>query len=116
MKNLVANLGQTVNITEVTKIFYIFAFDMSSVEKTSTKEISLKFSPMTSVSSADKIYLVEISLATIGEHVQVQNTAAPIMYTSPVSNMTINQQHAEITQITLNLCLQHQRCKKPSTK
>ena len=72
---------------------------MSSVEQTSTKGISLKFPPMTSVSSTDKNNLVETPLATITEHVQVQNTAAPIMYTVPVFNIAVNQQQAEITQI-----------------
>ena len=72
---------------------------MSSVEQTSTKRISLKFLHMTSVPSTDKNNLFEISLAMITEHVQVQNTAAPIMYTVPVSNKAVNQQQAEITQI-----------------
>ena len=71
---------------------------MSSVEQTSTKGISLKFPPMTSVSSTDKNNL-EIPLATITERVQVQNTAAPFMYIVPVSNIAVNQQQAEITQI-----------------
>ena len=72
---------------------------MSSVEQTSTKGISLKFPPMTSVPSTDKNNLVETPLATITEHVQVRNTAASIMYTVPVSNIAVNQQQAEITQI-----------------
>ena len=72
---------------------------MSSVKQTSTKGISLKFPPMTPVPSSDKNNLVENALATITEHVQVQNTAAPIMYTVPVSNIPVNQQQAEITQI-----------------
>ena len=71
---------------------------MNPVEQTSTKGISLKFPPMTSVSS-DKNNHVETPLATITEHVQVQNAAAPIMYTVPVSNIAVNQQQAEITQI-----------------
>ena len=88
---------------------------MSSVEQTSAKGISLKFPPMTSVSSTDKNNL-EIPLATITERVQVQNTAAPFMYIVPVSNIAVNQQQAEITQIAPEPYLQHQRCKKPSTK
>ena len=63
---------------------------MSSVKQTSTKGISLKFPPMTPVPSTDKNNLVENPLATITEHVQVQNTAAPIMYTVPVSNIPVN--------------------------
>ena len=72
---------------------------MSSVEQTSTKGISLKFPPMTSVPSTDKNNFVEAPLATITEHVQVENTAAPIMYTFLDSNIAVNQQQAEITQI-----------------
>ena len=72
---------------------------MSSVEQTSTKGISLQFPPMISVPSTNKNNLVETPLVTITEHVQVQNTVAPIMSTVPVSNMAVNQQQAEITQI-----------------
>ena len=54
---------------------------------------------MTSVPSTDKNNLVETPLATTTEHVQVQNTAALIMNTVPVSNIAVNQQQAEITQI-----------------
>ena len=54
---------------------------------------------MTSVPSTDKKNLVETPLATITEHVQVQNTAVPIMYTVPVSNIAVTQPQAEITQI-----------------
>ena len=72
---------------------------MSSVEQTSTKGISLKFPSMTSVPSTDKNNLVETTLATITEHVQVKNTAAPIMYTVTVSNIAVTQQQAEISQI-----------------
>ena len=79
-------------------IFYI-CFDMSSIEQTSTKGIGLKFPPMTSVPSTDKKNLVEAPLVTITEHVQFQNTAAPFMYTVPVSNIAVNEQQAEITQI-----------------
>ena len=71
---------------------------MSSVEQASTKGISLKFPPMASVPSTDKSNLVENPLATITEHVQVQNKVAPIMYTVPVSNIAGNQQQAEIKQ------------------
>ena len=49
--------------------------------------------------STDMSNLVETFLTTITEHVQVQNTAAPIMYTVPVSNIALNQQQAEITKI-----------------
>ena len=73
---------------------------MSSVEQTSTKEISLKFPPMiSSVPSArtDTNNLFETSLGTITDHVQVQNTAASIMSTVLVSNITVNPQQAEIT-------------------
>ena len=38
-------------------------------------------------------------MASITDHIQVQNTAAPIMYTVPVSNVAVNQQQAEIKQI-----------------
>ena len=74
---------------------------MRSLEQTSTKGISSKFPPMTSVPSAstDKSNLVETSLSTITGHVQVQNTAVPIMYTVPVSNIALNQQQAETTKI-----------------
>ena len=72
---------------------------MTSVEQKSTKWISLKFPPMTSVPSRDTSNLVETSLATMTEHVQLQNTAAPILRTVPVSNIAVNQQQAEITQI-----------------
>ena len=75
------------------------------VEQTSTKEISLKFPPMTSVPSTDKSNLDETSSGTITEHVSVQNTAVPIMYTVPVSNIAVNQQETqqetEITQLAL---------------
>ena len=54
---------------------------------------------MTSVPSRDKSNLNETSLATITEHVQLQNTAAPILRTVLVSNIAVNQQQAEITQI-----------------
>ena len=54
---------------------------------------------MTSVPSSDKSNLVETSLAMMTEHVQLQNTAAPILRTVPVSNIAVNQQQAEITQI-----------------
>ena len=56
---------------------------------------------MASVPSAStyKTNFVETSLATITEHVQVQNTAAPIMYTVPVSNIASNKQQSEITKI-----------------
>ena len=54
---------------------------------------------MTSVPSRDTSNLVETSLATMTEHVQLQNTAAPILRTVPVSNIAVNQQQAEITQI-----------------
>ena len=83
-------------------IYIYICFDISSVEQSSTKEISLKFSPMTSSvasASTDKSNLVETFLTTITEHVQVQNTAAPIMYTVPVSNIALNQQQAEIAKI-----------------
>ena len=73
---------------------------MSSVEQTRTKGIRLKFPPMTSVLSADKSSLLETPLATITGHVLVQNTVAPMMYRVPVSNIAVNQQQAEITQIT----------------
>ena len=72
---------------------------MRSVEQTSTKETSLKFSPMTSVPSTDKSNLVETPMTTITEHAPVQNTAPPITRTVLVSNIAINQQQAEITQI-----------------
>ena len=72
---------------------------MTSVEQKSTKWISLKFPPMTSVPSRDKSNLVETSLATMTEHVQLQNAAAPILRTVLVSNIAVNQQQAEITQI-----------------
>ena len=72
---------------------------MNSVEQTSTKGMSLKFPPMTSVPSTDKNNLVETPLTTVTDHVQVQNTTASIMYTVPVSNIAVNQQQAEITQI-----------------
>ena len=74
---------------------------MSSAEQTSTEGISLKFSPMTSVpnASTDKNNLVETSLTAITEHVQVQNTVAPIMYTVPVSNIALNQQQIGISKI-----------------
>ena len=49
--------------------------------------------------SKDNGNLVETPLATVTEHVHVQNTAILIMYTVPVSNVAINQQQAEITQI-----------------
>ena len=49
--------------------------------------------------SKDNGNLVETPLATVTEHVHVQNTAIHIMYTVPVSNVAINQQQAEITQI-----------------
>ena len=39
-------------------------------------------------------------MATITEHIPIQNTAAPIMYTVPVAKIAVNQQQAEITQIT----------------
>lgn len=51
---------------------------MSFVEQTSTKRISLKLPPLTSV----KWSFVETSLATI---TLVQNRAAPAMFTVPVS-------------------------------
>ena len=70
---------------------------MNSVEQTSTEGISLKFPPVTSVLSADINNLVQTPLARITEHVQVQNTAAPIMFTVPVPNIAVNQQQAEIT-------------------
>ena len=54
---------------------------------------------MTSVPSTDNSGLNETPLATNTEHVPVQNTAVPIMYTVPVSNITVNQQQLEITQI-----------------
>ena len=69
------------------------------VEQTSTKGISLKFPPMTSVPSTDKSNLDETSSGTITEHVSVQNTAVPIMYTVLVSNIAVNQQQTEITQL-----------------
>ena len=72
---------------------------MSSVEQTSTKGINFKFPPMISVPSTDKNNLVESPLATITELLQVQNTAAPIMYTVPAFNIAVTQQQAEITQI-----------------
>ena len=49
--------------------------------------------------SKDNGNLVETPLATVTEHVHVQNTAILIMYTVPVSNVARNQQQAEITQI-----------------
>ena len=63
----------------------------------------MKFLPVTSVPSTDKSILVKTPLATITEHVQVQNTAAPIIYTVTVSNMVLNQQQAEIIQIASEL-------------
>ena len=42
-------------------------------------------------------------MATITEHCQVQNTAARIWYTVPVSNIAVNQQQAEITQVAPEL-------------
>ena len=71
---------------------------MSSVEQTSTKGISLKFPPITSVSLAYKSNLVETPLTTITEHVQVQYTGTPIMYRVPVFNVAVDHQQAEITQ------------------
>ena len=68
---------------------------MSFLEQTNTKEISLKFPPCQGQISN----LVETSLAAITEHVQVQKTAALIMYTVPISKMAVNQQQAKITQI-----------------
>ena len=64
---------------------------MSSVEQTSTKGISLKFPPMTSVPSTDKNNVVETPLTTNTEHDQAQNTATPVMYIVPVSNIAVNQ-------------------------
>ena len=100
---MATNLDQIVNITYLTKLYKFLSlhicFDISSVEQTSTKGISLKFPPMTSVPSTDKSKLVETPLATITEHVQVQNTTAPFMYVVPVSNIALNQQQAEVTQI-----------------
>ena len=58
---------------------------------------------MTSVPSTDKSILVKTPLATITEHVQVQNTAVPIIYTVTVSNMVLNQQQAEIIQTASEL-------------
>ena len=55
---------------------------------------------MTSVPSTDNSSLNETPLATNTDHVPVQNTVAPIMNTVPVSNITVNQQKVEITQIT----------------
>ena len=49
--------------------------------------------------STDKSNLVKTFVATITEHVQIQNIAAPIMCT--VSNIAVNQQQAEITKTTL---------------
>ena len=75
---------------------------MSSAEQASTKEISLKFPPMiSSVPSAktDTSNLLETSLGTITDHVQVQNTAVSIMYTVLVSNITVNPRQDEITKI-----------------
>ena len=71
---------------------------MSSVEQTSTKGISLKFPPITSVSLAYKSNLVETPLTTITEHVHVQYTGTPIMYRVPVFNVAVDHQQAEITQ------------------
>ena len=51
--------------------------------------------------ASDKSNLVETFLATITEHLQVQNTAALIMYIVPVSNIALNEQQAEITKIAL---------------
>ena len=84
-------------------IFYIFALYMSSVEQTSTKETSLKFSSTSSVSTTDNSNLVENPLATITEHAQVENTAAPIIYIVPVFHIAVNQQEAVITQIAPGL-------------
>ena len=72
---------------------------MSFVEQESTKGISLKFPPMASVPSTDKSNLAETPVATITKHVPVQNAVAPIMYAVPVSNIAVNQEQAEITQI-----------------
>ena len=47
--------------------------------------------------SKDNGNLVETPLATVTEHVHVQNTAILIMYTVPVSNVAINQQQANHT-------------------
>ena len=63
---------------------------MSSVERTGTKGISLEFQPITLVPRTDKSSLAEAPLAMITEHFQVQNTAAPIMYTTPVFNIGVN--------------------------
>ena len=79
---------------------------MSSVEQTSTKGISLKFPLMASwVPSVktDKSSLVKTPLPTITDHVQVQNTANPTIYTVPVSNIALNQQQTEITKIAHEL-------------
>ena len=43
--------------------------------------------------------LLRSKIQPVDEPVQVQNTAAPIMYTVAVSNIAVNQQQAEITQI-----------------
>ena len=70
---MATNLDQIVNITYVTKLYKFpslhICFDISSVEQTSTKGISLKFPPMTSVLSTHKSKLVETPLAAITEHV-----------------------------------------------
>lgn len=79
---------------------------MSSVEQTSTKETSLKFLSMSSVSTTDNSNFVETPLATITEHAQVENTAAPIIYIVPVFNIAVNQQEAVITQIAPGFFLQ----------
>ena len=42
-------------------------------------------------------------MAAITEHVPVQSTTVRIMYTVPVSNIAVNQQQAEITQIAPEL-------------
>ena len=54
---------------------------------------------MSSVSTTDNSNLVETLLATITEHAQVENTAAPIIDIVPVFNIAVNHQEAVITQI-----------------
>ena len=49
--------------------------------------------------STDKSNLVKTPLPTITDHVQVQNTANPTIYTVQVSNIALNQQQTEITKI-----------------
>ena len=72
---------------------YLLWYEFSRTKKYQRNKSEISTYDIVSASvSTDKSNLVKTPLPTITDHVQVQNTANPTIYTVPVSNIALNQQ------------------------